>query len=154
MDLKKVNKLIIDSFMSKDCKLAVGRTDELVGITTDGFCLFIIDRKDFIFDYDKLENIKAFNFMNVVKLECETELVELTGDVKVLTELKRKIVKVANENKYTFVNEKYLKYFSKNCKYRIDETKTLSPLYVFDEGNLVGVIMAYNLEKKKGEKKC
>ncbi len=148
MNLKKVNKHIIDSVMGKDSsRVRVGKTGGYVGMITDGFCLFLIEQEDFIFDYEKLENNNPFNIENIIKIECETTSVKLTGDIKVIND-KQKIVKFANDDKHTFVREKHLGYFSKNCDFRIDETITLSPLYIFKENNVIGVIMPYNVEKK------
>lgn len=149
MNLNKINKHIIDMWMGKDSsKIRVGKTEEFVGIATDGFCLFVLEHKDFIFNYKRLENDNPFTIDKMIKQKYETESVKLTGDIKVV-DSKQKIVKFANDNKHTFVREKHVNYFSKDSKFRIDETVQLSPVYVFNGDVITGVIMPYNLKQKE-----
>lgn len=150
MNLKKINKHIIDGLMGKEShKVNVGKTDDVVGITTDGFVLFIIKHEDFIFNYARLEKVKPFDVKHVFRYKEQTTSAKLTGDIKVINVKKNtKCVKLASENKTTWINEKFLTYFDKDCKFRLDEdVKDIPPVYVFKGDDMVGLIMAVRVNE-------
>ena len=142
MDLNYINTLISKAFY-KEQKIMLGAYDEnTVGVTTDGFVMYLIPEKAFIFDKNKLnrERVDMTRFIFPYGYESAVRSNELiASDKKTLAVFK-------NDNIEVFVDLKLLKAFdSRTSTYKIKSPT--SGVLVYENDILVGLVMPTRYNK-------
>lgn len=143
MDYNYINSLISKAFY-KEQKIMLGAYDEnTVGVTADGFAMYLIPEKAFIFDKDKLnrERVDINSFINNYGYESAVRSNELiASDKKTLAVFK-------NDNTEVFVDLKLLKAFdNRTSTYKI-KSPTAGVL-VYENDILVGLVMPTRHNRK------
>ena len=147
MDINAINTPISKAFYNaKNAPLIrVGSYDEnTVGVTIDGFVMWFIPEKLFIFDADKLrrggEPIDAKRLVFTNGLEDAVRTNELIQTDKTTLQVFK------SENVEVFVDTKLLKVFDKNSTYKV--RSPLAPILVYENDILVGLVCStkYNRE--------
>lgn len=143
MNLKKINKVILDEIMKTDCQVKVGRFNEQVGVTVNGHYMVLMNDKDFPFNFEKIKvndlNIKQF-------LNFDFKEAYLSSNIKII-EGKKECVEIKNDSHKVYINRKYLEFFDKTCTFKIDGATR--PVYVYEDDVMVGLILPIRL--KEGE---
>lgn len=143
MDYNYINTLISKSFYTGG-KIIFGSYDEnTVGVTTDGFVMYLIPEKDFIFDKVKL-NRAPTDVKRLINTQGYEDAVRsnesIAADKKTLAIFK-------NDNVEVFVNLKLLKAFdNRTSTYKIKSPQT--PVLVYENNILVGFVMPTKHERK------
>lgn len=143
MNVKKINKVILEALMKADNQVKIGRYNEQFGVTVDGYYMVLINDCDFPFDPNKIKgnNLDVKQFLNFNFKDAQ-----LSSNIKVI-EGKKECVEIKNESENVYINRKYLDFFDKTCTFRIDgKTK---PVYVYENEELVGLIMPVRVKEGK-----
>ena len=132
----------------KDKKMVKGRTEGGLVAYTDGYKLWIIDKKDDIFS-DDIDQIKVDDILKADDIDSlkavDNYLVIDGADIMKNKKIARGVI--ANVPFYFDID--YLKYFDKNCKLYKYSDKPTAPIYIKDEnGTLEGLIMPVNLSEE------
>lgn len=115
----------------------------IVGISVDGFVLYAIPEKDFIFDTKKFErpptDVKAF------LPKGSTETAEFTDE---LVTIKNGIAtKLKSENIETYINTKLLKGFGKDpITFKV--SSVFGSILIYQNDNLSGLVLPVRVHKK------
>ena len=145
MKIKKVyDEIIKASLNNEKAIIFLGKLEDKIAVSTDGFIMYFVPEKDFIFDIEKiLRGRGRFNAKELTKDEPKAKPISKTGE---MAELLGKIaVKIGDK----WVNEKYLKAFE-NPEFKTTDNY-IEPIYVYEKGELVGLIMPIRV--RDGEKK-
>ncbi len=136
MKIKELNKEINNLYYSKNKNIFVEKQEDKIYIT-DKYVVWIISEKDFIFDIDKF---KKANIKSVVDFVANKFLYEAVKSNECIKDDSLIIVSFVNkeENIKVQINEKFLKYFDKNCSFKIVDDST--PVLVYEKEELVGMI--------------
>ena len=145
MKLKKVYDEIIKASLNNDkAKIFLGKLEDKIAVSTDGFIMYFVPEKDFIFDIEKiLRGRGRFNAKELTKDEPNAKPASRTGETKEL--LGKIAVKIGDK----WVNEKYLKAFENPTFKNTDNY--IDPVYVYEGDELVGLVMPIRI--RDGEKK-
>ena len=143
MKIKKVyDEIIKASLNNEKAIIHLGKTEDKIAISTDGFIMYFVPEKDFIFDIEKiLRGRGSFNAKELTKNETNAKTVSKTGE---MAELLGKIaVKIGDK----WVNEKYLKAFE-NPTFKTTDNY-IDPVYVYEDDELVGLVMPIQSGEKR-----
>lgn len=139
MDINAINTLISKAYYNEKnvTPIRVGSYDEnTVGVTVDGFVMWFIPEKLFIFDADKLRrgdvSINAKRLVFTTGIEDEVRTNELIQKGKTILSV------IKNENVEVFVDMKLLKVFDKNAQFKV--RGPLSAVLVYENDILVGLV--------------
>ena len=144
MKLKKVYDEIIKASLNKNSRIYLGRLEDKIAISTDGFIMYFVPEKDFIFDIEKiLRGGSRFNAHKLTKDAPKAKPISKTGEMKEL--LGKIAVKIGDK----WVNEKYLKAFE-NPTFKTADNY-IDPVYVYEDDEMVGLVMPIRV--RDGEKK-
>ena len=145
MKLKKVyDEIIKASLNNEKVIIHLGKIEDKIAISTDGFIMYFVPEKDFIFDAEKiLRGRSKFNANELTKDEPKAKPIGKTGEMKEL--LGKIAVKIGDK----WVNEKYLKAFE-NPTFKTADNY-IDPVYVYEDDELVGLVMPIRV--RDGEKK-
>ena len=145
MKLKKVYDEIIKASLNNDkAKIFLGKLEDKIAVSTDGFIMYFVPEKDFIFDIEKiLRGGGRFNANEFTKDEPKAKPINETSEMKKL--LGKIAVKIGDK----WVNEKYLKVFESPTFKTTDNY--IDPVYVYEDDELVGLVMPIRV--RDGEKK-
>ena len=143
MDLNYINSLISKAFYKGQKVTFCNYGENTIGVTLDGFVMYFMPEKDFIFDRDKLNHawIDTTRFISTNGYEDAVRSNELlTFDKKTLAVFK-------NDNTEVFVDLKLLKPFdSRMSTYKIKDPS--SGVLVYENGILVGLVMPTRYNRK------
>ena len=145
MKIKKVyDEIIKASLNNEKAIIFLGKLEDKIAVSTDGFIMYFVPEKDFIFDIEKiLRGRGRFNAKELTKDEPKAKPISKTGE---MAELLGKIaVKIGDK----WINEKFLKVFE-NPEFKTTDNY-IEPIYVYEKGELVGLIMPIRV--RDGEKK-
>lgn len=145
MKIKKVyDEIIKASLNNEKAIIHLGKIEDKIAISTDGFIMYFVPEKDFIFDAEKiLRGRSKFNANELTKDEPKAKPIGKTGEMKEL--LGKIAVKIGDK----WINEKFLKVFE-NPEFKTTDNY-IEPIYVYEKGELVGLIMPIRV--RDGEKK-
>ncbi len=116
--------------------------DEEIAVTLDGYALYRIPQNRFYIDLNKIPGfkLKVNSFF-----EFDTEDATKTNELKKVKKVT--LVKLKSANAYTWVDEKLLKYFDKECTFAISKNKPLiSPVKIFEDEVCVGIVLPFKCE--------
>ena len=143
MDLNYINSLISKAVYKKQKITFCNYDKNTVGVTWDGFAMYFIPEKDFIFDRDKLYHawIDKDRFITTNGYADAVRSNELIAcDKKTLAVFK-------NYNTEVFVDLKLLKPFdSRTSTYKIKDPS--SGVLVYENDILVGLVMPTRYNRK------
>lgn len=114
-----------------------------VGVSLDGFCVWLMEKKDFPFDCGVLlQGKQPFDFKKVIPREGTPAI--LTKD---MVEKEVGIVQKLSDGKSmeVWINTKFLKNFAKDVTFQVTGIK--SGVLVYENGTLAGMIMPVNMKK-------
>lgn len=154
MKYEKVYGEIIKAYVDKEIKIKnkfariiLGTADPLsgtIGITTNGYNAYFVDARIFPFDVEKVFHDNQTDvFRNLYKIgdSDEVTLVYMTGDMKV--DKGRTLVKIGTK----WVDKKYLANFE-NPTFKTNDSIS-TPVYVYEDGILVGLVMPVKLKEEQ-----
>ena len=116
--------------------------EEEIAVTLDGYALYRIPQDKFYIDLNKIpgNQLKAYSFF-----DFETEDATKTNELRRVKKVT--LVKLKSANAYTWVDEKLLKYFDKECTFAISKNKPLiSPVKIFEDEVCVGIVLPFKCE--------
>lgn len=144
MDYNSINTSISKAFY-KGVKLGIGSLDEsTVGVTVDGCVMWFIPDNDFLFDKNKLLKIgRDFDVKSFTKTDGYIDAVK-TNELIILD--KKTLVIFKGNDVEVLVDVKLLKQFDKSATFKIK--KNISPVMVYENGVLVGLVMPVRPRKK------
>ena len=139
MNLKKVNKELLNSIMSKNRKLQMYPYKEGKALyMPDVYHAFVINDEDMYFDQNKMKKC-VFPF-------CENNLDDLVitdyAHISTTGKIARRYI---CKSKNIYIDEKYLKCFDYPVLRGTDENK---PVYVYEFNELVGLIAPIIVKEK------
>lgn len=146
MKIKKVYDEIIGAWL-KDGRLILGRHEDKILFSAEGFKAFILTENEFPFDYEKiLDGREAMNSSTVKDLLRESDHEEAwkTGDMR-LTKRGTQVFKIANEKTHAWVDVKLLNAFEKDCTFKIKGPK--NQVFVYEDEVLRGFVMPTRIEE-------
>lgn len=139
MDINTINTIISKAFNNKSQKpIRVGQYDkDTVGVTIDGFVMWFIPGKDFIFDADKLRRGTLETNINALipPKKCVEEAIRTN---KLIQDGKRTLSEIMGPDFKVYLDTKLLKAFDKNATYKVSGSKT--PVLVYENDILVGLV--------------
>ena len=144
MNIKKINRLIVDSF-SKNETVKICKDDDKVYIVLNKVCVFIIQDTDFIFDISKFED----SLLAEAQLVSIKSLIGSSREEALKTTFMRSYTKasvaVLFETSYhkIHVDKKYLSYFREDSVFRLTDSK--KALIVYDNNDCIGLILGVNI---------
>lgn len=114
--------------------------DGRMGVTIDGFAVYIIYMDNVLLDTSKFSTIDLQKFFDDV---AEAKDIIPTGVS--ISDVKGALKEFKNDETTAYFNEKLFKYFDskKKLTYRYHKTK----LFVFENGELVGLVLETRLKK-------
>jgi len=115
--------------------------DEEIAVTLDGYALYRIPQNRFYIDLNKIPGfkLKVNSFF-----EFDTEDATKTNELKKVKKVT--LVKLKSANAHTWVDEKLLKYFDKECTFAISKNKPLiSPVKIFEDEVCVGIVLPFKM---------
>jgi hypothetical protein len=112
--------------------------DDKIMISPDGFVAFVINEKDFKLDANKLGGEPTQIMSALIKQRDNAKPAEIVGYIDHPTN-KGEVAQIKNDETFTYVDKKYLKYFEKDATFSIVSPK--SQVYVYEYENFVGFIM-------------
>ena len=123
-------------------------TEDKVWVCPDGSWMMAIPKDLFYLDKEKIwKDTKPFHGEKFIKNLCDLEPVTDTHVIMDVEQGKKKIKlhKFNVKDETIFVNENYLNYFDQNATFR--GTKRNAPLYVYELGEVVGIICPVNYKE-------
>ena len=147
MKLDKINAEIVKAYSKKNARFLVGAYDNAhVGISCDGVTLYVLKLEDYIYDTSKLLKGKetTSQIRNIIdgalvgSLDAVLTGVMVEQDKKTLYELK-------TEKFNVYIDGKFLRNFDKVCTFKCKSP--ISPVVVYEDGNIAGVIMPVKYKK-------
>ena len=146
MKLKNINADIVKAH-GNDSRLMVGYYDtEHIGITYDGVAMYILKTDDFLFDTVKLLRGReaTSQIPRVINDALDGALdAVLTGVM--IAQNKKTLYELKTEKFSVYIDGKFLRNFDKVCTFKCTSPK--SPVVVYEEKNLAGVILPVIYQK-------
>lgn len=131
----KDNRVIIGDMKDDDNR-------QLYGVSDNTFMLYYIPKNEFLLDVDKALshwsklNMGDFSPKNVEEVTRTNKLFNITD---VYNKKGYTVELIGNE----YINTKYLKNFD-NPTFKTDMSKRFTPVYVYEKGLLVGMVLPIN----------
>ena len=148
MNLNAINNAISKAFY-KDQKIHIGvsiRDNKRILITVDGYVMWIMDAKDFIFDSFKL--LKGRNYTDMEYLINTEEYIDATLTNELLQVEKKTVVKIVADDLEIYIDKSLLKTFDpKLSRYKVKNN--ISPILIYEGDILVGAVMPFQYNSKK-----
>ena len=141
MNLKKVLTEIVKKWIDeKEDSLRITRYKDKIGVTVDGFILFMFDDFEFPFDYEKLNRGgKEFYMKSFIEVSRNAVKLTKTNTLRKLQHCTCIEFKFEDDREPIYVNERFIKYFNAKCEFRGLDYKSL--VYVYEDNKLVGANM-------------
>lgn len=141
MNMKKINKFILDEFGKSDgTTLQVGEYEDKIFVS-NGFVGFLIDKDKFIFDTDKITTRMKMREAHIKGIFEDINHVDapVSGEIKLVG--KSEMIGISAEDQKTtaYVNRKYLNFFDKAHTYKINGKA--NPIIVYEEDKAIAVIV-------------
>ena len=134
MNIKQLNKEIINLYHNKNKKIYMDKQNEKIYIT-DSYAVWIISEKDFIFDTNKFKTVNIKSIIDDVESKTLLNGIK-TGEYHKDKSITSVIIK--SEELSVQINEKYLKLFNENCTFKVVNDNT--PVLVYENDELVGMV--------------
>lgn len=138
MNIKNILTDTVKEFCKTNGRIWVGKYDEQkIGITLDGYCLYLIPAESFPFDIKSL--LRGGQENNIRRVFPQD------GTDAILGEIKGGAIQSLSDRELTvYINPKLLKNFDKTATFKITTPKT--GVLVYEEGILSGLIMPMNIK--------
>lgn len=146
MNLKKVLTEIVKKWIDgkEDC-LRISHYKDKIGVTVDGFILFVFDDFEFPFDYEKLtRDENEFDmrpFISASRVAVKLTKTNTLRKVRHGTCIK---LKFEDDRQPVYVDERFIKYFNAECEFRGLDCKSL--VSVYKDNELIGAIMPVRIQ--------
>lgn len=154
MNKKMISKTILEAYyrseIGKSNLPMIGTFKDQVAVCPDGYRVFIMDKKDFIFDTEILMRGKTLVDFTKSLPKDGYKPAHKTDELRAFNCVRAKetAVKIANSTSYVWINAQYLKpYDSKDVTFEIVDQKR--PVLVYEEGILVGFILPLTVKEEK-----
>lgn len=147
MDYIKIQEKMLKDAYERDTKLKkfsyrYGETDEIIGITPDGYIMYFIPKKMLYINTEMI-----FKEIAPVKLNCfidsqkDQKDVIMTNQIEITdNKVRVRLFKTVESSENIWIDEKLLKYFDlKRSSFKGMNGR--SPLFVYEYENLVGIIL-------------
>lgn len=147
MDYIKIQEKMLKDAYERDTKLKkfsyrYGETDEIIGITPDGYIMYFIPKKMLYINTEMI-----FKEIAPVKLNCfidsqkDQKDVIMTNQIEITdNKVQVRLFKTVESSENIWIDEKLLKYFDlKRSSFKGMNGR--SPLFVYEYENLVGIIL-------------
>lgn len=119
MKLNKIQKEIFDALMKGERVVKFDYTEDKTFFTVDACVGFVIDNKDIRFKEDKCNHV-GYKFVDIDAIIESGNVLQYTCDMKSDGFMSRRILRRLKGNGYSsFVNDKYLDYFSGDLYYQM-----------------------------------
>lgn len=125
-------------------RLLIGDYDDRIGVSTDGYCVYLLDPKDFPFDRAAL--LKGRELVNY-KQCFPKETTEAIVTNEMVKRDKYTAQRLTDGKIDVWIDTRLLKHFDKVVTFRVSTPK--SGVLVYENETLAGMIMPVNI--KKGE---
>lgn len=132
MNIKEINKYLLNHYYKKYCKVYYEVMDDVIYLS-DVYSIFILNNSDCILDINKFKLTKLNHFFN--GLENYQDAIITNNIVK---DVNINIIKIESDDKYCYINMRYLKFF-KDCRVKINSET--SPVLFYDCDKLVGLVL-------------
>jgi hypothetical protein len=145
MHYLKLQQNLLKDALSKKAKnffVGVWEENELVGIT-EGHVIWLIPKSKFVFDAKKLKELGIKEILSINKMfYLDNDLQDdgiMSGDIRILDG--KEAVKIKSKDGGVWVNREFLNEFDKDRTFKISTKKSTSPVFVYEKGELVGLIL-------------
>ena len=146
MDYNAIDTTIAKAF-NKFERIGLGQYDDsTVGITVDGFVMWLIPEVMFIFDKTKL--LRKGDTLNVKSLVKTDGYFDAKKSDSLLIHDKKTLATIEGAGVEVWVDVKLLKTFDKSATFKIKSP--ISPVLVYECNQLVGFIMPIRQPKTEG----
>lgn len=116
--------------------------NEDIAVTLDTHALYKIPKNKFYIDINKIPDnqLKADSLF-----DFDTEFAAKTTEAKIIN--KTTLIKLKSENAHTWIDEKLLRFFDKDCSFELSINKpNMYPIKVFEGGECVGIVLPFKVE--------
>lgn len=134
-----------DGWKRKDFYVAYSVMDDRVWVCPEGYWMMGIPKNQFYLDVDKIwKNVKPIPGETLLKDTGDLKPAVDTKSIVQVTTCKKKVNlhKFVVDNEAIYVQEEYLKFFDPDAHF--EGTKHNAPLHVYENGELVGLILPVN----------
>lgn len=138
MKITKINQVIFKELLKGNVQLAF-KADDFY-ITPDKFIAFKLDISEVFFNYLKSSLVQYLVDLFETRY-CDFEILTRECDVKYD---KTTMIKLCSKREVLYIDAKYTKFFD-NPIFKIDVSKTFSPIYVYESDRLVAIIIPITL---------
>lgn len=146
--MKVLNVLneVCKAFLKENGRIIYGEIDDdLVGVSVDGLVVYVLHKKEFPFDRDAmLRGNQPFNFKKLIA-PCAITDAYLTEEIRLWQ--KGQAQKLTDGTIDVWIDVKHLKNFNQDVTFKITAPK--SPVMVYENGNLAGLILPINMKTEK-----
>lgn len=140
MKLDKVYNEVIKERLKSNERVFMGYLDEdTIGVTTDGFVMYFIPKKEFLLDVEIL--LKNRHTLNLENYKEPKDLKEIPKTNEYRKLKNRTIVKIGNK----YFDEKLLKNFEKYAIFKSTDSP-YTQAYIYEDDTLVGMVMPTKIE--------
>lgn len=141
-----------DGWKHKDFHVAYSVTDNRVWVCPEGCWMMGIPKDQFYLDVDKIwKDFQPFKTETFLKDTWDLKPAVDTNTTIQVTEFKKKLNlhKFVVDGEEVYIQEKYLEFFDPDAHFEGRNSK--APLYVYENDELVGLILPVNHKKRKGK---
>ena len=143
MKLDKIYNEVVKERLKDNGRVFMGYLDEdTIGVTTDGFVMYFIPKKEFLLDVKTL--LKNNHTTNLEGFKESKDLKKIFKTNEYRKEKNRQLVKIGNK----YFNEKLLKNFEKYATFESTDSPT-SPAYIYENDVLVGLVMPVRVKEEE-----
>lgn len=142
---KVLGDILKADFSAKSIKpISIAHLEDMgkVFVTANGFVGYWINEGEFKIDVNKLNNVRHLSGIANPIPKGNEIVVESVGEKEIESVGKKiKATCFGNPEKPICIDTKLLKDFDKEATFMADPTKPFAPLFVYENGELVGIVM-------------
>lgn len=143
MKLDKIYNEIVKERLKDNGRIMIGYLDEdTIGVSTDGFVMYFIPKKEFLLDVDVL--LRNSHTINLSVFKEPKDLKEIVKTTKHREIKNNMCVKIGNK----YFNEKLLKNFEKYATFKATDSP-ISQAYIYEDDVLVGMVMSIRVKEEE-----